>query len=528
MKETAMLNEYIKNLNGNTEVRSTLSDMRTLLRDMVSESAEEDIAEVKTAAAALEQAVTLECISDLLKSEDPKIRKNIMLLIPELSELKKAAGTEFNDIFNGSCAKLIWETYCAEETLFVRSAYLKALAVLPYSEFQEEMQQRLSEMQSPDIPEEEQKHIRQERKVLEEILMAEGSLIKKHEFQVPRSPKDVLLVTDEWCKELTANTAGGSAKIVPRGVRIAVTPVNFKRIINIRTYKELLFYIPIRKGDLITPDTGADVILRSRMVSYLEEMLGEGPYSFRMDIRLRSEGATAKIIKKISADLEEKSQGMFINVPGDYEIEIRLYEKKDGSFSLFLKPSILPDTRFAYRKYAEPTSMNPVAAAAVISSCEQYFKLNAQVIDPMAGVGTLIAERRIQGPKCGDIYALDTYGKAVEEGRSNMKAAKTEVNYINRSFFDFTHEYSFDELITELPNLYGTQREDREKFYDLFFRKSREIMGKNSTMFIVSDEEGTMKKQIRLQKTMSLLRQIAIDEKRSIYIIKCNSSRTLA
>ncbi len=521
-----MLNEYIIKIDNNEDIRKTLSDMRGTMREVISaaegkKAAEGENINIRKEAETVKNGMSPERITSLLKHEDPKVRKNIMLLIPELYGLQKVSDVDFSELLGNECARIVWNAYQSEETLFVKSAYLKALSCLPCDEFKNEMHDLLVKMQSPDIPEEEQKHIRQERKVLEEILMDKGELVAKHLFTYPQTPKDVLLVTDEWCKEMTAAAAGGSAKIVPRGVRFTVTPVNFKRVINIRTYKELLFYIPVRKGSVITPETAADVILSSKMKAYLEEMLGEGPYPFRLDICLRTEGATAKIIKKISADLEEKSKGMFINVPGDYEIEIRLFEKKDGSYSLFLKPSILADTRFAYRKYTEATSMNPVTAASVIAVCEPYFRLDAQVIDPMAGVGTLLAERRIQGPKCGDMYALDTFGKAVEEGRSNTKAAKCDVNYINRNYFDFTHDYPFDELITELPNLYGEVREEREKFYDLFFRKSEMVMGKNGMMFVVSDEEGTMKKQIRIHKNMTLVRQVVMDEKRSIYIIKC-------
>ena len=71
-------------------------------------------------------------------------------------------------------------------------------------------------------------------------------------------------------------------------------------------------------------------------------------------------------------------------------------------------------------------------------------------MDPFCGVGTLLIERAHLVP-AREIYATDTYGDAITMGRENAAFAKTRINFIHRDFFDFRHEYKFDELITDMP-----------------------------------------------------------------------------
>ena len=59
----------------------------------------------------------------LLGREDAKIRKNAALLLGDM-------GLE-------AAAEALWDAYCAEETLFVKSAYLTALGKLARPEYLE-------------------------------------------------------------------------------------------------------------------------------------------------------------------------------------------------------------------------------------------------------------------------------------------------------------------------------------------------------------------------------------------------------
>ena len=47
-----------------------------------------------------------------------------------------------------------------------------------------------------------------------------------------------------------------------------------------------------------------------------------------------------------------------------------------------------------------------------------------------------------------EIYATDIFGDAIRLGRENAKEADVRINFIHRDFFDFKHDYKFDEIIT--------------------------------------------------------------------------------
>jgi hypothetical protein len=54
----------------------------------------------------------------------------------------------------------------------------------------------------------------------------------------------------------------------------------------------------------------------------------------------------------------------------------------------------------------------------------------------------------------------------------------------------------------------------------MFFDKTLEITSREAMMFLLSTEEGVMKKQLRLHKEFQLLRQIPMRGKEKIYILK--------
>lgn len=63
--------------------------------------------------------------------------------------------------------------------------------------------------------------------------------------------------------------------------------------------------------------------------------------------------------KKSAIQLERVSARWLDNSTGDYETEIRLIKKKDGSFAPFLKLYTIPMRRFSYRKNVVAGSIHP-------------------------------------------------------------------------------------------------------------------------------------------------------------------------
>ena len=133
-------------------------------------------------------------------------------------------------------------------------------------------------------------------------------------------------------------------------------------------------------------------------------------------------------------------------------------------------------------------------------------------------MGTLLIERdKIM--KASHIYGVDLYGTAIDYARENGKIAGLDINFIKRDFFDFKHEYLFDEIITEMPRF---EKGEADEFYGRFFEKAGELMKDNGVMIIYSCEKGILKKYIRLHKEYTLISEILMDSKDdgTVYIIK--------
>ena len=138
-------------------------------------------------------------------------------------------------------------------------------------------------------------------------------------------------------------------------------------------------------------------------------------------------------------------------------------------------------------------------------------------MDPFCGVGTMLIERKLAVP-AREIYATDIYGDAIEMGRENARIAKTGINFIHRDFFDFKHDYKFDELITDMPVRGKQTRSEMELFYERFFDKAKQILATDGIIVMYSNEIGYVKKQIRLRPEYKLLQETCILDKKGFYL----------
>jgi 23S rRNA G2445 N2-methylase RlmL len=142
------------------------------------------------------------------------------------------------------------------------------------------------------------------------------------------------------------------------------------------------------------------------------------------------------------------------------------------------------------------------------------------MIDPLCGTGTLMIERALALP-AREYYGTDTYGQAVKEARENaMYAGVYNMNFINRNFFDFQHDYPFQEILTEFPDMFGKEDVEKNNFCRMFFEKAIEISDDEAMMFIISGEESLIKKHIRISGVMKLVRTINLKKYINIYVIK--------
>lgn len=248
-----------------------------------------------------------------------------------------------------------------------------------------------------------------------------------------------------------------------------------------------------------------------------ENHSGAAPFYFRVGVS----GAMpldkrSDFSKKVSIAIEEAFDRKLVNSTSHYEVEIRLIQNKEGTFMPCLKLFTLPDRRFHYRRYHVAASMKPVLAAGILALAKPYLREYAQVLDPFCGVGTLLIERRFISP-IRNAYGIDTFGEAIEKARANTKIAGMQANYINRSFFDFEHEYEFDEIITDMPagNL---EKDELDEIYRRFFEKSAELLSDKGRIICYSKEMGLVKKYLRLQNKFRLLQEFCILEKSGAFL----------
>ena len=539
--------------------RTLLSQIRQLLKDCPGALKDEDV----FYSYATVEPIILVCLTH----EDAKTRKNAALVLQTIAEEygmdifgddqveDPAASDEAptaSDLPSAEVASYLYAAYKAEETMFVRSAYLEALKCFDCEPYRAELMERLTFLKEESWAEGDLKHVREERHAIESLFEAPASEMKS-EFKGLDREMGILLVIDEAVREAAQTELGVGARVVPGGVRL--TTSSWKKVQSCRLYKEALFPVPLRKGSQITISNMGSLVADSKLIPMVDELLkaagdstrtgsagenavsvgnaaenagsvgsagenaGAREHPFRMEIRSSSdEDRSSTALKRAAAELEEASKGRLRNSKTAYEFTLVLMAKRDGSLSPYIKLPDSTDHRFDYRKNSEATSMSAVMAAEAVQMIRPYLKDGAQVIDPFAGVGTLLIERAKAVPH-GDLYATDIYGHAVIGGRENAELAGVNISYINRDFFDFKHDYPFDEVITEFPDLFNKEAEEKEEFFRNFFRSAMEVTADKAMLFLISAEDKVMHKHIRLNPELRIVSEIEFRGHEKIYVI---------
>jgi tRNA G10 N-methylase Trm11 len=212
------------------------------------------------------------------------------------------------------------------------------------------------------------------------------------------------------------------------------------------------------------------------------------------------------------------SDGLLVNSSSDYELELRLVENREGKFFSCLKCNTWKDNRFAYRQNFIASSIHPSTAALIMELARPYLKENAQIIDPFCGVGTMLIERN-KAVAAREMYGTDIFGEAIEKGRENAALAGDTIRFIHRDFFDFKHEYPFDEIVTNMPVRGKRTKEEMDLLYERFFKKIPEIISGEATLILYTNEVGFVKKQLRLNPGYQLLQEICMQKKSGFYLM---------
>ena len=499
-----MLKKYYEAIEKKEDVRESLSELRKLCKE------DEPKKECK---AFFQEHLSL--IEACLEQEDPKVRKNVALLVGDLA-LKEAK-------------TLLMEHYEKENVWFIRSSYVKALSKLPVTDYLERFKERLKELEGLTVAEEDKKHWNEEMRELRKLITdIEG--INCHKFTGLKESREILLLTNRSQREATLRELGRTsgnfkrdAKIKEHPLGVLVKTEDIVTVKKLRTFRELVF--PLHKVRMLPDDAkeAAKLLAASDLLEFLESTHKEkAPFYFRIEIKCNmSLDKRSAFAKKLAAELEQQSERKLLNSTTDYEIELRLIANKEGKFFPVVKLYTLSMKRFSYRKNAISASIHPATAAMFMELAAPYFKEDAQVLDPFCGVGTMLIERDMRLP-VRESYGIDIFGDAIEMARENTKLAEKRINYIHRDYFDFRHQYLFDEIITNMPLRGKKTKEEMDVFYHRFFEKSKEILTKNGLIVMYTNEVGFVMKQLRLQKEYKLLQDFVINEKDGfhLYIIE--------
>lgn len=483
-----MIEELIQYILEGKELRQSLSRLRAAIKEEESR---------KKAAGLLGDG---QAVAVLLGDSDPKVRKNAASLLGDL----RMSGQ----------SKALFQAYQKEEQMFIRSAYLKALAKMDIRPYISQLRERYDLLMDYQPKEEEKKHIAEELRAMEQMLRQQGEK-QSHTFCGWKKKLVILLTTGPSYREVTGEKLTACRKgYHSLGVKAVVD--DLMDVVKIRTFRELLF--PFHIKDDIPMDAKPEEVGRALASSNLLELLEKchkepAPFLFRLEIRGGLElKKRSDFVKKTALVIETETGRKLINSTDDYEFEVRLLVGKDEKLKGFLKMNTIPMDRFSYRKHAISTSIHPSLAALLMELAEPYLRKGATVLDPCCGVGTMLIERYKKLP-ARELYGVDIFGEAIAGAWENAALAEVPVHFIQKDWFNFSHKYLFDEIISNLPLRGKKSKEEQDEFYRKFFEKSKEHLKKDGYMILYGNEAGFIKKQIRLHPEFHLVKEFVIRPK---------------
>lgn len=446
-------------------------------------------------------------LCELLGHEDPKVRRNAALILGKM---------ESEDLL-----PVLFDAYEKESTRFIRADYLRAIAEMDYTSVVKDMERRLERLRTMEVSVEERKHVSEEMRMLQSMVL-KCSRVRHHKFKGLREEVDVILVTNRCQREVTARQVEtGKVTYLAGGIRLRGG--RMKELLKVRTWSEMLFPVETETLLMDDPDRCGENLAKAVLAHLIRFHEGEPPFVFRIELKSHLEQEKKGVyIRRISDAMERVSAGRLINSAVDYEAEVRLLERRDGTFVPMLKLFTIPDKRFAYRREAVAASMTPVNGALTVQLAKPYLKENAQILDPFCGVGTLLIERNF-AVKAGTMYGIDIYGEAIDKARNNTDRAGCLINYINKDFFAFEHGYQFDEVITDLPQVTAAKSKGEIRaLYQDFFAQVGKYLKEEAVLVLYATEPWFVTEAIRGRSEYRVLEKFVVNEKNgtSVFVIR--------
>ena len=485
------MNQLFAEIQENKNVRSNLSSLRAMLRTCTGSEREQVQEFVKE---------NENQIVSYLEAEDAKTRKNTALLL--------------GDLAYQPALPALFRAYDREQTRFVRSAYLEAMEPMDVSKMLPQLKEQFQKIKEEPLNDENRKHVQEELRALRTLLLRYEKMAG-HTFDIHVTSNQVLLIANRNHRGVVEKQTKGKSH--PLGVTVQTD--DLLSLLQIRTYRELLFLLPVRGLLDSDPKKAAEQVEEEMLAVCRKYHKEDTPFYFRVECRsVMTLQERSRFTRRLGSAIEQLSKGQLVNAPSDYEVELRLYANREGKFFPALKFFTLPDQRFSYRKNAISASIHPSTAALFMELAAPYLKENAQIMDPFCGVGTMLIERDIRVP-AREKYGTDTFGTAIEGARENAALAGEKINFIHRDFFDFKHEYLFDEIVTNMPVRGKMTREQLNELYEKFFQKALTILNREGVIVMYTGELGFVKKQLRLHEEFTLLEEYCMQSKTGYYLL---------
>lgn len=239
-------------------VRSNLSTLRAQLKKAADEQA---YAQAETFAEENESLFW-----DWLESDDAKTRKNTALLLGEIE-------------YEPAVEKL-FTSYQKEQTLFVRSAYLEALAKFDVEPLLPQLKQQLDALLSKERTVENQKHIEEEVRALRRIIiMYEG--ITHHTFDKKQKKNHVLLL----CNRNQRETVAALAKGRPHPLGVMADTDDLTRLMLVRVFRDVLFPVPVQALIEPKPEVAAQNVWELMLALCRKYHKEDAPFYFRVECK---------------------------------------------------------------------------------------------------------------------------------------------------------------------------------------------------------------------------------------------------
>lgn len=488
-----MIEELLEQLKNDTQVRQALSELRKEIKDIT-----------KKRSLQYKIGNQPDLFTEFLKHEDPKVRKNAALLL--------------GDLGINHAVDALYECYTKEDKMFIKSAYLNAIGRLDCSKLKYELKKRQDTLLKEKVTVENKKHIMEELRELA-IILNQFEEANVHTFTGYEEMSDLVLLTNRNYQEATMKQLD-KKEVKEFNAGVLLRTNDLSEVLKIRTYHELLFMIPGMTTCKANAQEAACVIAKSKLLEFLQKTHREKePFYFRVEVKSKLPlDKKSEFAKKLSQEIELQTKRKLRNDTSNYEVEIRLIQNKEGDFNLLLKLYTLKDERFSYRKDVIASSIKPVNAALVVELSKDYLKEDASILDPFCGVGTMLIERH-KKVKANTMYGIDSLEDAIIKARNNTKEAKQIIHYVNRDFFDFTHEYQFDEVITNMPFQWGrVTQEEIDELYTKFFLKIKKHLKEDSTLVLYSHDKELALQQAKRQGFI-LKENFEISKKEGTYVL---------